>query len=155
KAGDTIEIGVERFSAVPRSSLLGRRNTDEVTATLALTVAAVLPAGDPAGDFNLTPNPSAPLNVYVALPSLQKQVGKPGRVHARPATGARTKELNADLARHLTLEDWGLRVTVPAARPEYVVVESEQLTLDPPTVAAVQAAAKDLGAESQPTFTYL
>src|SRR5262249_42052064 len=43
KPGDRVKLGVERFSDLPRSSSFSRRGAADVTATEALTVAAVLP----------------------------------------------------------------------------------------------------------------
>ena len=153
--GATITLTVERFSAVPRSSLLGRRGADEMTLPLTMVVTSVLHPDHPANDFSLTPNPAAALNVYVPLPYLQGQLGQPGRANALLARAGKADDLNAALVGQLTLDDWGLRVGVAAARGAYVAVESDHLTLDPPTVAAVQAAARDIGATAEPTFTYL
>ncbi len=152
---DELELGVESFSAVPRSSLLGRRDTEDVTESLRVKVGAILPADHPATDFNLAPDPAAPLNVFVPLDFLQTQLKQPGKVNALLAFAGTAKELSEALADGLTLEDWGLRVAVAPKRNAYVSVESEQLVLDPPTVAAVEKAAQAIHARSERTLVYL
>ncbi len=154
-AGDKVELGVERFSAVPRSSLLGRRSADDVTASLRVEVAYVLPPNHPADDFGLTPNPAAPLNVFVPLAFLQDALKQPGKANALLARSGTTDELNRELAARLTPEDWGMQVAVAPKRNAYVSVEAEQLVLDPPAVAAVQKAAQEIGGRSERTLVYL
>ena len=78
--GDEIVLGVQKMSAVPRSSLLGKRSLDDVTDTIKVTVRSVLPPEEQLNDFNLTPNPEPPLNVMVPLALLQKRLDLPGKV---------------------------------------------------------------------------
>jgi putative ABC transport system permease protein len=155
KPGDTVDLGVERFSTVHRSSFLGRRGAEDVTASLRVTVFAVLPAGHPANDFSLVPNPAAPLNVYVPLDYLQHRLEKPGKANALLAFSGSVEELNQALAERLTPADWGLQAVVAPKRKEYVSVESEQLILDPVAVTAVEKAARAIGARSERTLVYL
>lgn len=153
--GDTIEVGIEQFSNVPRSSILGRRDEQNVTKTLRLKVSIVLGVTDPPTGFNLIPTPAEPLNIFVPLRVIQDAVGQPGRVNALFAWKATTTELNAALRQKLTLEDWGIRATIAQKRKEYISVESAQLILDNAAVAAVENAAKKLGLRFEPTSVYL
>jgi ABC-type lipoprotein release transport system permease subunit len=153
--GDTIDLSVPRFSNVPRSSLLGRRNSDDVTATLRLKVQAVLDPGFAANDFALTANPNPPTNVFVSLPFLQERLQQRGKVNALLAFDSDATALDAALPAALTPADAGLRVEVPKSRHAYVSVEAEQLVLDPAAVEAVGAAARDLGLRAEPTVAYL
>ncbi len=155
KRGDKVELGVERFTNVPRSSLLGKRSIDDVTASLRVEVTTILPADHPANDFNLSPNPAAPLNVFVPLKYLQTRLEKPGRINALLARSGTTPELNESLAKKLALDDWSIRVNVAPKRGEYLSVESEQLILDPAVVIPIEAAARELNARSERTFTYM
>ena len=177
--GDTMELGAEKLSRVPRASLLGRRNVDDVTATMRVTVAAILPAEHGMNLFSLVPNPSPPENVYVPLHFLQSRVDPsqeavepalalfgsvalpswqrdhPGRVNALLARQGSVADLNERLATQLNLSDWGLRV-LPVGFPErYLLVESEQLLLDGESVRAVKRAARVSGARMEPTVVYL
>ena len=72
KPGDTIELGLQRMSKVPRSSLLGQRDVASLTRATKFKIDAMLPAHHPMNDFNLTPSPLPPLNVYIPLKDLQK-----------------------------------------------------------------------------------
>ena len=153
--GSKVEVGVERLSNVPRSSLLGAKDLDKVAARVAIEVGTVLPEGHPAGEFDLSPNPRAAVNLFVPLAELQARVEKPGRVNALLANGAGVAELNATLARELTPADWSLRLQAATKPGTYLSVESEQLVLNPATARAVTDAAKALGVRCEPTLSYL
>jgi putative ABC transport system permease protein len=153
--GGMIELGVEKMSAVPRSSVLGRRGLEDTATTFKLPVAVVLPPDHKMNEFGLDPNPVAPVNVFIPLDILQGQVGKPGRVNALLGLKYGASAMSASLADALTLDDWGIRVRVAEKRKAYVSVESEQLVLDPPTVRATEAAAKSIGSRSERTYSYL
>ena len=153
--GSKLEVGVERMSNVPRSSLLGAKSLDKVAARVALEVGRVLPADHPANDFDLSPNPRAPVNLFVPLEYLQARVEKPGRVNALLGTGADVAALNAALAKELTPADWALRLQTATKPGTYLSVESEQLVLNPATARAVQTTAESLGARCEPTLSYL
>jgi putative ABC transport system permease protein len=166
KPGDKVTLGVERFSDIPRSSLLSRRSLADVTATLDLTVAGVLPPESPANDFNLTPSPAAPLNIFVPLRLLSARLepeprGRrrgprpPTKANALLASGASVAELNAAIRPRLGLEDYGLKLRVGPKRNAYVSVESDQLLLDPPTTGAVEKAATEAGLRFERTMVYL
>src|SRR5579883_1183459 len=155
KVGDRIELSVQQFSAVPRSSLLGRRSTDDVTASVRVTVAGILAPDAAANDFSLSPNPAPPANVFVPLAYLQQRLQQPGKVNALFAFAGEAPAMNKALASALTPDDAGLRIALPKSRKGYVSVESEQLVLDPAGVAAAEAAAKELGCRSERTIVYL
>ena len=103
----------------PSSFIVDRkRAASDVTATEEFVVAAILPDESPGNDFNLTPNPAAPLNVFVPLRSL-----------ARLASGDRDPIANVLLASGQKLDDLdaslrdavanrGLRAQDPRDRPE-------------------------------------
>jgi putative ABC transport system permease protein len=152
--GSTIEIGVEKMSNVPRSSLLGDKNLDTVTTKIAIEIGEVLPPDASANDFDLSPNPRAPVNLFVPLALLQERVAKPGKVNALLAFGGTAAELNAKLDALLTPADWGIRLR-PVEKPGYVSVESEQLILAPSEARAVKEAAESLGVRAEPTLSYL
>jgi ABC-type lipoprotein release transport system permease subunit len=185
KPGDRVRVGVERFSDMPRSSSFARRSAEDVTTTRTFTVAAVLPPDAPGNDFNLIPNPAAPLNVFVPLAALSNLVQSEPTVKANAllASGASVDELNAALRGRLTPEDFGVRFrdrvrlglparraarrqldqlglpgdddTVEALSRSYLSVESDQLVLAPPTVEAVLRAARDVGVRAEPTVVYV
>lgn len=153
--GETIALNVQRVSAIPRESLLGRRDTNSVLDELRLTVSAVLPDDGP-GRFSLAPNVAAPLNAFVPLRLLQDKLGQSGRVNTLLAAGSSgTAALQDALRQHLVLEDWGLTVHVPKKRAAYLSLESRQLLIEPVIADAALAAARDTGLRSAPTLVYL
>jgi ABC-type antimicrobial peptide transport system permease subunit len=171
KAGDRVRLGVERFSEIPRGTLLAKRSLDDGSATLTFGVAAVLPPEAPENDFNLTPNPAAPLNVFVPLRTLSDLVQNeprqsksfPPNVTALFASGASVEELNARLKTNLTVTDYGLRIRLPQlqVRDEpprewgYVSVETDQLVMTDDAAAAVERVAAALGMRAERTSVYL
>jgi ABC-type antimicrobial peptide transport system permease subunit len=170
KVGDRVKIGVERFSDIPRASSLGKRTSADATVTEDFEVRAVLPADSAGNDFNLTPNPAAPLNVFVPLGALAELV-RPrdidGRtrddtlkVNALLATGAAAADLSDALGKRLRAEDYGLKFREverrePPDQNQYLSVESDQLVLAPRTVEGVEAAARELGLRAEPTIVYI
>ena len=160
KAGDTVKLGVERFSDLPRSSSFARRGSADVTAAEALTVAAVLPPDSSGNDFNLTPNPAAPLNVFVPIGTLGRLVlgDADPKATALLSTGATFDVLNEALRSRLRLSDFGLKLREVERRGRtggYLSVESADLILAPATVEAVRAAASELGVRAEPTVIYV
>jgi len=155
KAGDTVELGLRRMSEVPRSSLMGRRDVASLTKSTRFTVSAVLPREHAMNDFNLTPNPMPPLNVFVPLAELQRPLEISGKVNALLSPRGDTEALNSQFREALELGDWGLHADVAPSRQAYVSVESEQLILDEPTAVAVEKAAAALGTRSERTLTYM
>jgi ABC-type antimicrobial peptide transport system permease subunit len=156
KAGGTVRLGIERFSALSRSSPLAKRATEDTTAAEEVTVVAVLAAGAPENDFNLTPNPAAPLNVFVPM----RTVARLATGDAAPtatvllASGTTADELNAALRTRVTAEDFGLKFR-GIDRRGYLSIESGELLVPPATASAVSAAAKELGRRAEPTVVYV
>src|SRR5262249_61332919 len=72
--GDTITLHLQKMSAVPRESLLGRPEASEVVDEIKVTVRAVLGNQTPGSRFNLNPSPTTPRNAYVPLPLLQSHL---------------------------------------------------------------------------------
>ena len=155
KVGDTLTFNVPKFSNIPRSSVLGRRDNDRTIATFSMTITQILPADSPPADFSIEPNPRLPLNVYVSLSTLQRQVDAEAKVNTLFAMSGDIKTLNQQFAKKLTLDDWGLRVAVAPKREKYVTIESQQLTLPDSLVKRITTIATDNGLSVEPTTTYL
>jgi putative ABC transport system permease protein len=155
--GDRVRLGVERFSDLPRSSSFGKRAADDVTAAEEFTVAAVLPPDAPGNDFNLTPNPAAPLNVFVPIRTLSRLVtddADPGPPPCSPP-GPRPTSWT---------QRFGPRTCGRRLRPEAPRDRPPQLPqrrvggTDPAriaTVAAIRSAAAELGLYAEPTVIYV
>src|SRR5262249_30016918 len=114
KTGDAVTLHVQKVSAVPRETLLGRRDASEVLDRITLP-AVVLSDRFAGTHFSLNPSPAAPRNAFVPLPGLQAALGQKGRVNALLA-GATADDLQAKLRTHLTLDDWGLVLHSPDSR---------------------------------------
>ena len=93
KVGDTVTLWIELPSAVPRDTLLGRKDND--SAEITLTVSAIARADDGLSRLGLNPTQALPLNAFLDLHVLQERLGleevrptkrdpthKPARVNA-------------------------------------------------------------------------
>jgi hypothetical protein len=152
KSGDEVELHVQKASAVPRESLLGRRDASEVIDKIDLTVGGILPDDSPGGRFSLNPSPEAPRNAFIPLPLLQSRLKQPGGINALLVGG--TQPVQQEFAKHLDLPDWNLELNQREARG-YLSLESKQMLLEPAVVEAAQAAAKETGLRTAPTLVYL
>jgi ABC-type antimicrobial peptide transport system permease subunit len=121
KPGDKLTLNVQRTSHVPRETLLGRRQAEEVIGEIGVTVAAVLPQRG-IGRFTLKPSTMAAQNAFVPLGLLQQRLDVPGRANALLVVGALDrglgplKDLQEQLRDRLTLEDWNLKLSTPEQR---------------------------------------
>ena len=154
--GDEVKLHLLKDTAVPRETLLGRRDASAVEQTVTLK-ARVLPEETPEGQFALTPTPEAPRNAFVPLALLQTKLDLEGRVNALLVGGA-AADLQKQLERHLTLADWDLKVIEPrrpsgaqTITPPYFSLESPRLVLEP----AVASAVKKSGLDAAPTLVYM
>jgi ABC-type lipoprotein release transport system permease subunit len=150
--GDPVLLSFGLWSQVPRDTLMGEKDRENVLGSLRLTVSAVLPDRG-AGRFGLSADQHRPLNAFVALPQLQRGLDQRGRVNALlvGGTGA-DPELDAALARALTLDDVGLRVERAA---DHYTVESREFVLRPAVERAVDAALARGDWEVQHAQSYL
>jgi ABC-type antimicrobial peptide transport system permease subunit len=159
KAGDTVRLGVPRFSDLPRSSSIAKRSVLDSTVLEPFTVAAVLPPDSPANDFNLSPNPAAPMNVFVPIGVLANLVrdetdrSESPLANALFAFGSTPDELNAALRGRLELQDYGLKIVDRTNR--YASVESDQLVLPPNQAEAVERGIADVKLCAEPTIVYV
>src|SRR5438067_2225948 len=110
-----------------RGSLRARAERQLAGVDAAATFPTPVRAPDaPGNDFNLTPSPAAPLNVFVPLAALSNLVQPDPDVKANAllASGTDVAELNAALRARLAPEDYGLRLReVTAFKRKYVSVE--------------------------------
>src|SRR5262249_46126899 len=116
-AGDAVTLHVQKAESVPRESLLGRRNAEDVLDKFTLQVRLVLP-DEGVARFTLSANPGTPRNALVPLGLVQARLGQGGRVNAL-LTGAPGGGLQAALRSHLTLDDWDLVLHTPEARARH------------------------------------
>ncbi|MXZ70532.1 MAG: ABC transporter permease, partial [Acidobacteria bacterium] len=161
---DALLVRVEKPSAVPISSLHGRR--DDVGRTLRLGVTRVLAAAD-LGEFSFRPAQGLARSVFVPLSRLQEELETEGRVNTLLLGGAsaaaaaddggdavRQEIAEAAVRATATLADLGLRVR---ALPEQgtVAVESDAGLLTDATVETVESVAAARGLAAEPILSYL
>jgi putative ABC transport system permease protein len=162
EVGDTVDLLLPVYSAIPRETLVGRQEARETVATLRLTVAGLLPERG-LGGFRLDTRQAAPLNAVVERSRLARAIGARERANllvargepeagtGTTATSSRAKA-EAALGRAVTLGDLGLKLST---RGGEVIVESERLVLDDAIVERLAASAREVGASSTTVFTYL
>jgi putative ABC transport system permease protein len=165
KAGATIRVSLEKPSAIPRGSLLGKREADDTTLSLRLPVASVLPVEDPANDFSLSPSPGLPAVIYLPLDALQQRLGKAELCNAILSPNDQHPNSSNEFTDFLSLSDWGVKLRTERAQPTgkkvkgrelpYVSVESDRLVLDPATVNRVIQSTKSRGLTCELTTSYL
>jgi putative ABC transport system permease protein len=116
-AGDTVSLRLQKPSAIPRETLLGRRDDRSLIDDWPVTVGKVLSAEDAADPFSLRPELEAPRTVFVTLGALQERLGLEERCNALLAGGVHAP-LDQPLRTHLQLADWGLVLQRPDERVE-------------------------------------
>src|SRR5262249_23741374 len=116
--GESVVLHVQRPSAVPRESLLGRRDAGEVVDNWKVMMRAVAGTGS-LSRFSLTPTPTASRNAFVPLHALQNRLEQKGRVNGVLVAGS-DGTLQEHLHQSLTLDDWGLSLRDPPSRTREV-----------------------------------
>jgi hypothetical protein len=163
-AGDGVLVRLQQPSAIPASTLHGRR--DDLGRTLRATVAAVLP-DERLGSFSLQPRQGEVKAVFLPLERLQRDLDRQGKVNAvlvsaRAGAAAGTSLVGlVDSVR--TLEDSGLKLRVldePDAtnsteRRSVVSLESDAGLIPEAVERVAGRIAKELSLENLPVFAYL
>ena len=109
--GQEIEFRVPKASAIPRETLLGRKESSETIEILKLKVHSILPDDVFGARFQLQPSVEPPRNAFVPLAALQGLMKQPHRINALFFGG---KPLTAEqVASQMHLDDWGLVVRTP------------------------------------------
>jgi len=159
---DSLLVRIEKPSAVPISSLYGRR--DDVGRTLRLDVVRVLEA-DELGEFSFRPQQGFARSVFVSLERLQSELGQENHVNTFLLGGLqiatehvfesdRLATVEEALRAKVSLHDLGLRVRV-IPNQGTVSVESSTGLLAEDVVGILEQTADDLGMRTEPVLTYL
>jgi len=151
--GDALILSFGRFSPVPRDTLMGETEVEEVLGTLRVTVVDVLPETG-LGQFGLVPTQQEPLGAFVETAQLQRALDLPGRINSIfvGPTGDGPGSPDRLLGEVLQLADLGL--SVKASEGEFHL-ESEEFVLRPKVDAAVARVAAQLGAPVLRVQSYL
>ncbi|MHB1426367.1 MAG: FtsX-like permease family protein [Gemmataceae bacterium] len=152
-AGDKVSLRLQKPSALPRETLLGRREDSAVIEEWTMPVENVLTPNDAGDRFSLRPELEAPRTVFVPLHLIQDKLALERRCNALLAGGVRHDDsLTERLHSRLKLEDWGL----VWRKTNYCwSLESKQFFLEPFLVDAALNAAKETKLRAAPTLVYL
>lgn len=159
---DSLLVRVELPSAIPISSLHGRR--DDVGRTLRLGIERVLTPSEQ-GEFSFRPQQGLARSVFVPLTRLQQALEQEGRANTvllgvreqsgvAVASSARLSAVESSLREVASLEDLGLRVRVVADQ-QTLSVESAAGLINDEIARIVDSTARANGFAAQPVLTYL
>ncbi len=163
EVGDALLLSFRTRDNIPDDTLLGNKENSEAFGTIRTTIVGVIPDAG-IGRFGLAPHQAFPSNAYVALDDLQAALDQEGNVNAvlvarNPTAadaapgGAESAAAVQELLRGvLDLEDLGLLIE---QHDGVSLVESSEYVLRPLTLAAVEAAAEDVGASVTRVSSYL
>src|SRR5690606_3456819 len=109
--GDALLLRVQKPSAIPASTLAGRR--DETAGSVRVTMHRVLPA-DQLGEFSLRPRQDAVRAIFVPLARLQRDLDLAGRANVLLLSGSHgelseTAPVERLLAESAAFADLGLK----------------------------------------------
>lgn len=151
KVGDDVVLHLGKPSAISTETLLGRR--DETTATLRLTVGAIVPPRGLAA-FEMNPRQAFPQNAFVPLAGLQRALDPEGKANllllrtsdlgGENSSEPASARLQAALASSFSLEDVGVGLRKNENQSP-LIVESDSLLIEPTLERAVLDAANELG----------
>ncbi len=146
--GDTVFVSFQQAAEIHPEFLLGTRDATDVIQRLRLIVSDIIPAEN-AGRFSLQPHQSLPLNAYVSLPVIQKELGQLGKVNAVFST-----DTNSIIPESLTitLATLGLQINV---YEEYFDLQSDQYLLEPVLSETALSVAAENNIPVLPSLTYL
>ncbi|MCP3978851.1 MAG: ABC transporter permease [bacterium] len=151
-SGDSVVLSFGRWDHVPRETLMGEKDPEDVLGALRATVVEVLP-DEGLGRFGLLPAQQTPLVAFVPLEELQEELEQEGSVNTLFLTHA-SAEARADslLRSMLTLEDLGF---VLRERRDHFVMESLEFVLRPNVDDVLGQAAEQLDAPLLRVQSYL
>jgi putative ABC transport system permease protein len=154
---DGLLLRVQKPSAIPADTLVGRRN--DTTRAVRLTVRETL-AAERLGEFTLRPQQDAVRAVFVPISRLQRDLELPGRANVllASATDSAAAGIQPRLSQLLdetaAFEDLGLRIR-PAGAQHALVLESESGLLPDSLIATARNQATRLGFHDLRVLTYL
>ena len=129
KAGEEIMLRVNRLSAYPANTPFVP--ADESTVSFRVKVKAIADAGH-GGNFNLQPAQTAPLNVFVSLNWLNRQMKLDGKANLLliPDTPTDSETIRKKLQQNWTMDDLNLEIITDSLSGKSVI-RSERVFLEP------------------------
>lgn len=130
--GDTIILRMQKPSAISRDAPLS--TDDDSILSLRLTVASIVD-DDHMGRFDLRIHQVPPMNAYLPLRFLQKQVEQPGKINmilagSTPMLEEQGNELKKLMRDHWTMEDAQLEL-IPISETPVAEIRTDRIFLDP------------------------
>jgi hypothetical protein len=153
--GDSLILRVQKPSAIPASTLVGRR--DETSGSVRVTMQRALPV-DRLGEFSLRPTQEAVRAILVPLARLQRDLDLAGRANVLLISGGHDTGDSAPIERLLadtaSFADLGLELR-PLDRQHALSLESESGLLGGGIAGAAMRQARDAGLRPMGVLTYL
>jgi len=146
--GDAIFVSFQETAEIHPEFLLGNRDAADVIQRIRLIVSNIIPTEN-AGRFSLQPHQSLPLNAYVSLPIIQKELGQLNKVNAVFSTDI--NPITSD-SLTITLETLGLKIN---AYEHYFDLQSDQYLVEPVLSESALSVAQANDIPALPTLTYL
>ena len=148
KVGDDIFLHLPQIAEIHPEFLLGTRDAADVIQSIRLVVSDIIPTEN-AGRFSLHSHQSLPLNAYISLPILQKELGQTGKVNVLFTSD--TDPISPD-ALELSLDALGLKINV---HENHFDLQSQQYLLEPVLSETAITVANENDIPTFPTLTYL
>jgi putative ABC transport system permease protein len=150
--GDDLLLRMARPPSISAETVLGRR--DESAAAIRVTVGRIIPA-DGAGQFSLVATNATPLNLFIDLATLQRTLGRPGRINTVLVRGDVSLASLTDAVNSAhSPQDAGITVTRHNDLG-YVAVQSDRFLIPPTIDAVIDRAAESLGLAATRSLVYL
>ncbi len=149
--GDALLLSFGRYSNVPRETLMGEKDPDEVLSRLRLTLVDVVP-DEGVGRFGLAPHQQSPFNVFLEIGQLQRRLERRGEANA-VLLGPSEAPLEPLLQAHMSLADLGLEVD--GIDSGELQLESRSFLLRDDLDERIRRLAADLGAPLLGVSSYL
>jgi ABC-type antimicrobial peptide transport system permease subunit len=161
QAGQTVLLRLEKPTAIPAGSLLGRK--DDLGRTIRLVFRETLPASR-LGEFSVRPGQGEVRAIFVSLLRLQKDLEQPGAANLilvkeneasgggkAPSRPARMREILRDTSR---LEDLGVKLRVLDGQ-RGIALESSRGVISDSLYSDAKTAAEQSGLRFEPILSYL
>ncbi len=162
KVGDTVLLRVSKPSLLPRDAPLTRNDVSDISVALRVRVDRIVSdaAGDLSGGrFSLESSQVSPLNAFVNLEWLQKQVQLPHRanlmlVGSSKQSGLSAESADAALKELFQLSDIGIDVRQVPDQP-WVELRTDRAFIEDTLMLAGYRAGKELGVTPMGVLTYM
>ncbi len=148
KVGDDIFLHLPQIAEIHPEFLLGTRDAADVIQSIRLVVSDIIPTEN-AGRFSLHSHQSLPLNAYISLLILQKELGQTDKVNVLFTSDA--DPISPD-ALELSLDALGLKINI---HENHFDLQSQQYLLEPVLSETAITVANENDIPTFPTLTYL